>query len=111
MASEAIPVLRVTNAGHAVAWYERLGFTQEWEHRFGPSFPAFVSIVRDGCARVFLSEHEGDAKPGGLLYLRVSSVKAVADEFSVVVVDQPWGEEVHLTDPDGNRVRVGSATA
>ena len=111
MASEAIPVLRVTDAVRAVAWYERLGFSQEWEHRFGPSFPAFVSIVRDGSARVFLAEHEGDAKPDGLLYLRVPSVKVVADELSAAVVDQPWGEEVHLTDPDGNRVRVGTATA
>ena len=111
MASEAIPVLRVINVGRAVAWYERLGFSQEWEHRFEPSFPAFVSIVRDGSVRVFLSEHDGDAKPDGLLYLRVPSVKAVADELSVVVVVQPWGDEVHLTDPDGNRLRVGSATA
>jgi len=111
MASQAIPVLRVADAGHAVAWYERLGFSQEWEHRFGPSFPAFVSMVRDGDARVYLSEHEGDAKPGALLYLKLPSLKVIADEFSTVVIDQPWGEEVHLTDPDGNRVRVGTATA
>jgi hypothetical protein len=41
MEAEVIPVLRVTDAGVAVAWYERLGFTRQWEHRFGPGMPAF----------------------------------------------------------------------
>jgi hypothetical protein len=41
-----IPSLRVANAADAVAWYERLGFTQEWEHRIEPGWPAFVSIAR-----------------------------------------------------------------
>jgi hypothetical protein len=93
-----------------VTWYERLGFSREWEHRFEPSFPAFVSLALDNSARVYLSEHDGDARPDGLLYLRLPSLQAIADEFAAVVIDQPWGPEVHLTDPDGNRVRVGAAT-
>ena len=50
---EVVPVLRVASAAEAVAWYERLGFTKQWEHRFEPGMPAFVSIAR-GRARLFL---------------------------------------------------------
>jgi hypothetical protein len=48
MDEQVIPILRVANAADAVAWYERLGFTKEWEHRIEPSWPAFVSIARAG---------------------------------------------------------------
>jgi len=108
---EAIPVLRVADAGEAVAWYARLGYEKEWEHRFEASFPAFVSVARPGGARLFLSEHRGDGTPDTLVYLRVADIDAVAAEFDVPVVDQPWAREVHLRDPDGNRIRIGTATS
>jgi catechol 2,3-dioxygenase-like lactoylglutathione lyase family enzyme len=104
---EAIPVLRVDEAVASVPWYRRLGYVQEWEHRFEPGFPAFVSVVRDGGSRLFLSEHTGDATPNALVYLRVNNLDAVAQEFGSEVLEQPWGREVHLVDPDGNRLRVG----
>jgi hypothetical protein len=76
MDEQAIPILRVANAAAAVAWYERLGFTQEWEHRFEPGWPAFVSIAR-GRARLFLSEHQGDAGPDTLVQLFVDDIAPV----------------------------------
>ena len=108
MADEVIPVLRVSDAAGSAEWYQRLGYEQEWVHRFEPSFPAFVSLAKDGAARIFLSEHRGDARPDTLVYLRVADVDAVAAEFGVAVLDQPWAREVHLTDPDGNRLRIGT---
>ena len=36
MDEEVIPVLRVSDAVAAAAWYQRLGFAQEWEFRFEP---------------------------------------------------------------------------
>ncbi len=107
----AIPVLRVTEAATSIPWYERLGYSKEWEFRFEPGFPAFVAISRRGAARLFLSEHTGDAKPEGLAYLVVDDLDAVARAFVADVVDQPWGREVHLVDPDGNRLRVGESGA
>ncbi|MEU0933953.1 glyoxalase superfamily protein [Embleya sp. NPDC005971] len=106
MKEEAIPILRVADAPASVAWYTRLGFVREWEHRFEPGFPAFVSIAR-GDVRLFLSEHTGDARPDTLVYLRVADVDGPAREFGVAVEEAPWGREVHLTDPDGNRLRMG----
>jgi len=40
-----VPILRVRNAAVAVDWYGRLGFVTEWEHRFEPGLPLYVSIV------------------------------------------------------------------
>jgi len=108
MSDELIPILRVRDIASSVAWFERLGYSKEWEHRFEPTFPAFVSMGRGGGARIFLSEHAGDGGPNTLIYLRVTDVEPVAREFNAPIVDQPWAREVHLVDPDGNRVRVGA---
>ncbi|WP_394824660.1 glyoxalase superfamily protein [Pendulispora albinea] len=103
---KVIPILRVNDAAKAVAWYARLGFVKEWEHRFEPGFPAFVSIAR-GRVRLFLSEHTGDARPDTLLYLRVLAIDAVEREFGVTAEEAPWGAwELELRDPDGNRLRI-----
>lgn len=107
---EAIPVLRVTSAASSASWYGRLGYEVEWEHRFEPGFPTFMSLARSGSARLFLSEHTGDAPPDGLVYLRVGDLDAVARDFDRQVSVQPWGREVHLVDPDGNRLRLGETT-
>ena len=105
-AEEVIPVLRVRDAAAAVRWYARLGFAQQWEHRFEPGFPVYTEVAR-GRVRLHLSEHEGDARPDTLVYLRVADLDAVAAEFGVVPEEQPWGRELALRDPDGNRLRVG----
>ena len=108
MTEQVVPILRVADAARAVAWYERLGFEKQWEHRFEPGFPAFVSVAR-GDMRLFLSEHEGDARPDTLLYMWVDDVDAVATEFGVTPEQQPWGREVELRDLDGNRLRIATA--
>ena len=110
-AEETIPVLRVANVRAALPWYQRLGFQQEWEHRFEPHFPAFASLRRgpEGPGvRVFLSEHQGDAAAVGLVYLRVSDVRPIAAEFQAPVHQVDGRLELHLEDPFGNRIRVGS---
>lgn len=107
MREEVMPILRVENADKSVSWYGRLGFEKEWEHRFEPELPAFVSIAR-GEVRLFLSEHRGDARPDTLIYLRLSQVETIAAEFGVHVGEAPWAREIELRDPDGNRLRIGT---
>jgi catechol 2,3-dioxygenase-like lactoylglutathione lyase family enzyme len=107
MNEEVVPILRVKSAAVAVAWYGRLGFQKEWEHRFEPGFPLFVSVSR-GNMRLFLSEHEGDARPDTLLYLSVSDVGAMAREFGVEIEEAPWAHEIEIRDPDRNRLRIGT---
>src|SRR6266704_5804812 len=107
MDEEVIPILRVATATAALAWYQRLGFAQQREHRFEPGFPAFVSIAQ-GSVRLFLSEHTGDARPDTLIYLRVRDVDVIAAEFGLQPEDEPWAREIQLRDPDGNRLRIGT---
>jgi catechol 2,3-dioxygenase-like lactoylglutathione lyase family enzyme len=105
MEAEVVPVLRVADAAAAVAWYERLGFTEQWVHRVEPGCPAFVSIARDR-ARLFLSEHHGDARLDTLVHLFVSDVDTVVAEFGRPDGEPPYGCELELRDQDGNRVRI-----
>jgi catechol 2,3-dioxygenase-like lactoylglutathione lyase family enzyme len=109
MDEEVIPILHVEDAAAAVTWYDRLGFTKQWEHRFEPGLPAFVEVAR-GQVRLFLSEHKGDARPDTLVYLRVRDVEAIAAKFGTHAEDAPWAREIELRDPDGNRVRIGTPT-
>lgn len=106
VAEELVPVFRVADADAAATWYRRLGFEEVGRHRFGAGFPWYVFVCR-GAVHLHLSEHEGDAPPGSLAYFYVDDVDAVAAEFGVAVEQQPWAREVALTDPDGNRLRIG----
>ena len=106
MPEELVPVLRVKDGMETAEWYARLGFIVEGEHRFGPGMPLFL-FLRRGNDALYLSEHQGDARPGTLLYLWVHDVDAIAAEFKAEIHDHQWAREVQLTDPDGNRLRVG----
>jgi hypothetical protein len=110
MDEQVVPIFRVENAANAVAWYKCIGFQREWEHRFEPHLPAFVSVAR-GTMRIFLSEHKGDARPDTLVYLWVRDVFAIAKDVQVEVYEQPWAHEIELRDPDGNRLRIGTSKA
>ncbi|MBD8868566.1 glyoxalase superfamily protein [Nocardioides donggukensis] len=108
MDEQVVPVLRATDAARAVAWYRRLAFVQEWEHQFGPGFPRFVSVAR-GDVRLYLSEHQGDARPNTLIHLYVRDIDAVSGEFDVPVDEEGLaGRECELVDPDGNRLRIAT---
>ncbi len=103
-----MPILRVADAQAAVEWYGRLGFVMEWEHRFAPGLPLYMGIAR-GSARIHLSEHSGDARPGTLVYLYVRDVDAAAAAVGVSDIDDnEWGRDFEVNDPDGNRLRIGT---
>ncbi|MGB0112162.1 MAG: glyoxalase superfamily protein [Ilumatobacteraceae bacterium] len=105
MTTDVIPVLRVADGDAAAAWYSRLGFETTFQHRFGPGFPLYRGIRREG-TQIHLSEHAGDATADTLVYVWVDDIDLVATEFALDVTEQPWAREVELIDPDGNRLRV-----
>jgi hypothetical protein len=102
-----VPIFRVADGEAAATWYARLGFEVDGVHRFAPDLPRYM-FLRRGDVWLHLSEHLGDARPGTLVYLYVDDVDAIAEEFGVTVETQPWAREIQLTDPDGNRLRIGT---
>lgn len=108
MPEKVVPILHVQDARKAASCYARLGFSVEGEHQFGPGMPIYAFLKR-GENALHLSEHKGDARPDTLLYFYVDDVEEIARGFGVEIREQPWGlREVALTDPDGNRWRVGA---
>jgi len=106
MSEELVPIFHVKDGQETAKWYARLGFTVEGEHRFAPGMPLYL-FLRRGPNALHLSEHKGDARANTLVYLYVNEVDTIAAEFDTDVKDQPWAREVQLTDPDGNRLRIG----
>lgn len=97
-----IPILRVADVARAAAGYRQLGFEQEWEHRFEPHLPVFVSVA--GGMRLLLSDHTRYARPDTLLNLRIDDVDQVAERFGLPLEDTRWAREVELRGPDDNRL-------
>ena len=65
----AIPILRIFSVEKAKEFYlDFLGFTIDWEHRFGENFPLYAQISRAGLA-LHLSEHHGDCSPGSTVFI------------------------------------------
>jgi catechol 2,3-dioxygenase-like lactoylglutathione lyase family enzyme len=109
--TKVAPFLRVADAEASAEWYARLGFSVAWRTRAEPHLPLFVAI-ENGDAMIFLSEHTGDAHADGLLYIYVDDVEAVAADFGTGAELAYYGmREIELTDPDGNRLRIGTPAA
>lgn len=117
MAQTVIPQLRITQAARSLAFYvDQLGFAVDWQHQFEPGFPLFLQISRAG-QTLFLTEHRGDAEPGGAVYFWVPDAEACHAAFvagglpgsAPTPQPTPWGTvEFLLVDPDGNRLRFAS---
>lgn len=102
------PVLRVADAEASARRYSQLGFAVEWRHQFEPGFPLYLGLRQDQ-NWLHLSEHTGDAQPDTLLYLYVPDIDAVAQMLGVAGIDDmPWGRDIEVRDPDGNRLRIGT---
>lgn len=107
-----VPALRITDYERSKAYYvEMLGFAVEWEHRFEPGFPVFMSVVRDGM-QLYLTQHSGDCQVGGLVHFLISDVDARYREFrerGAKVAEAPNNDlgfrNMTIIDPDGNQLR------
>jgi catechol 2,3-dioxygenase-like lactoylglutathione lyase family enzyme len=109
----AIPILRIFDEAKAREFYcGFLGFEVQFEHRFEPGLPLYLGIVRAGLV-LHLSEHHGDASPGSTVHVPMHGVHAYQRELldkhyaygRPGIVSQPWGDELQVYDPFGNRLR------
>jgi len=108
-----VPVLRMFDVAKADEFYLGfLGFTLDWEHRFGDNFPLYRQVSRAGLT-LHLSEHHGDGSPGAHIRIALRGVRALHAElaakdyryFRPEVVETSWGTfEMSVTDPFGSRL-------
>ena len=107
-----IPILRMFDEAKAREFYlDFLGFSCDWEHRFEPGLPLYLQVSRAGCV-LHLSQHHGDATPGSALRIGVSDLDGFHAELQARqygyarpgIVAQPWGREMAVHDPFGNRL-------
>ena len=112
MEDEALtPVLRITDAEAAIAWYKRLGFVVDSEWSSGPTFRETMAVVRRGDLALILSSREkGLSRSDSLLCFRVADLTPFEQEFNVAASSLFWGRHMELHDPDGNQIRIVAVT-
>lgn len=110
---QAVPIVRIFDVPKAHEFYLGfLGFSVDWEHRYGEHFPLYTQISRGGL-RLHLSEHSGDATPGGNMVVYMTGIRVFHAELSGKnyrymkpgLEDEGTRLEVTVTDPFNNRMR------
>ena len=109
-----IPVIRMFDVDKAKEFYvDFLGFTIDWEGYIREGAPLYMQLSRDGLT-LHLSEHHGDAAPGGTTLVRTTGLEKFHAEllgkdykYNRPGLDiAPYGAKVMYTiDPFGNRLR------
>lgn len=116
--SPATPIIRIFSVEKAKEFYlDFLGFSLEWEHRFDDAAPLYTQIRRSDLV-LHLSEHYGDATPGSTIFVPTVDIDALHKELNEKnykyarpgVVDLPWGRQIEVADPFGNRIRFSQGT-
>ena len=110
---QAVPIVRIFDVAKAHEFYLGfLGFSVDWEHRYGEQFPLYTQISRGGL-RLHLSEHSGDATPGGNMVVYMTGIEAFHAELNARnyrymkpgLEDEGTRLEVTVIDPFNNRIR------
>lgn len=110
---QAVPIVRIFDVAKAHEFYLGfLGFSVDWEHRYGDNFPLYTQVSRAGL-RLHLSEHAGDATPGGNMVVYMKGIRAFQKELigkdyrymKPGLEDEGSRLEVTVTDPFQNRIR------
>ncbi len=90
---------------------EYLGFSVDWEHRFGDGFPLYLQVSRGECV-IHLSAHDGDCCTGAAMRIQTLGLANFHEELNkkiqrvvLSIEKMPWGtEDMSVRDPFGNRL-------
>ncbi len=110
---QAVPIVRIFDVAKANEFYlDFLGFAVDWEHRYGDDFPLYMQVSRSGL-RLHLSEHAGDATPGGNMCVYMTGLSDFQKELAAKnyrymrpgIEDEGTRLEMTVIDPFNNRIR------
>ncbi|KIW11027.1 hypothetical protein PV08_10326 [Exophiala spinifera] len=120
------PILRIFDIAKAEEFYrDFLGFSTDWDHRFGDDFPLYRQISRGGLV-FHLSEHHGDGSPGVHVRINTSGIaqfhaelesknyrymkpgldKASPDRLEMTVID-PFGNKLTFVEEQNKKNEQG----
>jgi hypothetical protein len=111
--TQVIPILRIFDKKKTEEFYiDWLGFTIDWEHRFEETLPLYMQVSKADIV-LHLSEHHGDATPGGKVFIACKGLK----EYHRMLLDKnysfnrpgldtaSWGSLcMEVIDPFGNKL-------
>lgn len=110
---QIVPVFRILDVTKAREFYiDWLGFTVDWEHRFGDNFPLYMQVTGHGIS-LHLTEHYGDCLPGARIRVHISDIQAFHGQlakkdyryYKPGIKRTEWNSlEVSLLDPFGNHL-------
>lgn len=107
------PILRIFDEAKAREFYcGFLGFEVAFEHRFAEGMPLYLGLERAGLS-LHLSEHHGDASPGSNMFVATTNIREFHRELAEKhyaynrpgLEALPWGLQMQVNDPFGNRIR------
>lgn len=108
-----VPVLRILEVGKAKEFYiDWLGFSIDWEHRFGENFPLYFQISKEDIV-IHLTEHYGDCIPGARIRIEITGLEKFNQQlkekdyryYKPGIEKTDWGTtEMSLIDPFGNHI-------
>ena len=107
-----IPILRIFDEAMARGFYlTYLGGAETFSHRFDPDATLYLGVQLHG-ADLHLSEHFGDATPGSSIRLKIDDlpryhaqlIKTPYPNANPSISEQPWGLDMPISDPFGNRI-------
>lgn len=104
----AIPILMVRSLEKSLDYYQRvLGFTVDWRE------PYMAQVSRNDAHIMLCVGHQG--RPGTWIWIGVADAGVLHLEYrsSGAVIrlpptNYPWAYEMHVEDPDGHVIRMGS---
>ena len=110
---KAIPTFRILDYQKAMAFYvDYLGFTTDWEHRFGSTEPVYMQVSKNGLV-LHLSENKR-FKPGVIIFVETKNIiefhkelkNKEAPNLPPELVQTPWQTlQLEIEDPFGNLLR------
>src|SRR6056297_2215195 len=105
------PVFRSFDEGKARSFYvDWLGFSWAGGHRSAPDAPLYA-FLRLGDFHLHLTEHYGDAAPGSTAMVHVDNLREwharlpFHPNMRPGLEALPWGLQMQVSDPFGNRLR------
>jgi uncharacterized glyoxalase superfamily protein PhnB len=117
--TQVVPVLRIFDFAKAKEFYiDWLGFTIDWEYRFGENFPLYMQVSKQDNIVLHLTEHHGDCSPGAKVFIRIQGIEALQQELAAKdyghykpgIELAPWNAKtMELIDPFGNKLFFNEA--